>query len=152
MQTQLTQEVQQHGERRIVRALIRFRFGEHPHPGLPGLTDWVLTSGHDLEAVTEAVYRADDLPQVALVMEAVRSGVHFSVAEIADFCRDDWDEALAWILTSLLVHRFGFQPGLPEVADHLAQSGAGELELIRAIHQAPSAHQALSAVRQTERL
>ncbi|GAB3270228.1 hypothetical protein [Kineosporia babensis] len=148
-QSRRDRDLQRHGERRIVRALMQCRFGHENHPEFCVAVDWLLDSGLDQATVAEAIYRADSLPDVALIMEAVRSGVQFSVAEIADFCREDFVEASAWIFTALLLHRFGPLPGIPEIADQLVELQAGELAVIHAIHRESSPHGALEAVRRT---
>lgn len=139
-------------------ALLLHRFGsEASKTSKTGKADvtalvlWARSCGLASDTLLQVAERAGARSDVALIIEAVRSGVHFSVTEIAEFFEDDQEEAAAWVFTALLHHRFGDRPSLPDLADALVDSGLDELLLIQSIYEAESPAQVLERASSAQR-
>ncbi|MCE0540650.1 hypothetical protein LWF15_34670 [Kineosporia rhizophila] len=130
-------------------ALLLHRFGSGTD--VTPLVLWARSCGLASDILVQVAERAGAPSDVALIIEAVRSGVHFSVTEIAQFFEDDQEEAAAWVFTALLHHRFGDRPSLPDLADALVDSGLDELDLIRNVYEADSPAQVLELVPSSQR-
>ncbi len=129
-------------------ALLLHRFGSGTD--VTPLVLWARSCGLASDILVQVAERAGARP-TSLIIEAVRSGVHFSVTEIAQFFEDDQEEAAAWVFTALLHHRFGDRPSLPDLADALVDSGLDELDLIRNVYEADSPAQVLELVPSSQR-